>query len=62
MLSSVSKFVRNSIACGKLAATNDLETARRVNETERVYSGESGGGMTSYRISKYPSRTTMGFM
>ncbi len=62
LLTSVSKFIRNSIASGKLIAAKDTQEARKVNDIERTYGGDNMGHGPSFRVSKYPSKTTMGFM
>ncbi len=62
LLGSVSKFVRNSIASGKLMQADDIQSAKHINEIEKTYGGDSSSFASSFRVSKYPSKTTMGFM
>ncbi len=61
LLTSVSKFIRNSIASGKLLATDNVKDAKHVNDVERTYGGDNIRNDASFRVSKYPSKTTMGF-
>ncbi len=62
LLSATSKFVQNIVTTGKIAAAPNIESAQEVRKIDRVYgSGYSHNGSEMVRISKYPSKTTMGF-
>lgn len=63
LLSATSKFMQNMVTLGKVAAAPDTASAEEVKKISNTYGTALGrSGTEMVRISKYPSKTTMGFM